>query len=151
MVDHKCASCHTHSAAQMCNNTSCISGVVSPSPAPVLPYLDPSIHLCLQIIITMCEPSVVGQTSNERYLPNGFGETLPSAERLSEKSVMRLSQQMLLEGGRGGGRGGGRRSSLHSSSRLPALTFPIHAHLLGLVLSSILLVLSCPLSFPPLA
>lgn len=116
MVDHKCASCHTHSAAQMCNNTSCISGVVSPSPAPVLPYLDPSIHLCLQIIITMCEPSVVGQTSNERYLPNGFGETLPSAERLSEKSVMRLSQQMLLEGGRGGGGGGGPACTHHPVS-----------------------------------
>lgn len=44
-------------------------------------FLPPSVESRLQIIIiiTMCRPSVVGQTSHERYLPNLLGETSPSA------------------------------------------------------------------------
>lgn len=55
-------------------------------PHHFLPFLRcpyPSIHFWLQIIITMCDPSVVGQTANEWYLPNSFGETSPSAARVS--------------------------------------------------------------------
>lgn len=48
-------------------------------------FLPPSVESRLQIIImiiiiiTMCRPSVVGQTSHGRYLPNSLGETSPSA------------------------------------------------------------------------